>query len=189
MKQHNIHNDEELYQQIMAELKPGADEYDTLMAQGLNPAGRRKPFPIYKYVAAACIVFAIIGASLRMMMSNDAEATLAQVTADKTELKDNHLTDKEEAIASVPLATENTLPETRITQEKAKQTASTDTPEEPRHVTETDESEQQFLYALITEVEYEAMTEQEEEEQLYRSIIEEVTENMSNATKTPELIL
>lgn len=33
MKQHNIYNDEELYQQIMAELKPGADEYDRILEQ------------------------------------------------------------------------------------------------------------------------------------------------------------
>ena len=42
MKQHNTYNDEELYQQIVAELQPAADEYDALMAAGKAPASKSK---------------------------------------------------------------------------------------------------------------------------------------------------
>lgn len=189
MKQHNIHNDEVLYRQIMAELKPGADEYDALMRNGQNPASKRKPYIIYKYAAAACIAFAIIGISLRVMMSNDTEMPLAQVTTDMVEQKDRYPMAKEEAKADLAMAAEIAQPAESIMLEKAEQAPGIETSEMPRHETETDESEQEFLYALITEVEHRALAEQEEDEQFYRSIIEEVTENMSNATKTPELIL
>ena len=35
-------NEEELYQQIMAELEPGAAEFDRMMANGENPASKAK---------------------------------------------------------------------------------------------------------------------------------------------------
>ncbi len=60
MKQHDRHNDDELYQQIMAELRPGADEYDRLMAAGQNPGAMRATRRlIFRYAAAACALIAI----------------------------------------------------------------------------------------------------------------------------------
>ena len=43
MKQHKNNRDEQLYQQILAELKPGADEYDRIMAQGKQPVAMPLP--------------------------------------------------------------------------------------------------------------------------------------------------
>ena len=47
------HNDEELYQEIIAELDKGATEYDHLMACGYAPAKRRKTAIMKWYAAAA----------------------------------------------------------------------------------------------------------------------------------------
>lgn len=59
------HNeDDALYQQILAELKPGADEYDRMVAQKKHPAGLRRRFrPRFGYVAAACVMIAFLVAT------------------------------------------------------------------------------------------------------------------------------
>ena len=59
------HNeDDALYQQILAELKPGADEYDQMVAQKKHPAGLRRRFrPRFGYVAAACVMIAFLVAT------------------------------------------------------------------------------------------------------------------------------
>lgn len=205
MKQHNTYNDEELYQQIVAELKPGADEYDALMAEGKAPASKSKVVAmhkthpsshrrnayIYKYVAAACVAFAIIGTSLGVIMSNDTEATHPVAEVIKP-VSDNTLLAHEEA--KNPVVAEDDKHEITIASAvPASQSSATHA--QPKHTkAETphpsaDEAEQEFLYALITEVENEALAEQAEEESLYRAIIEEVSANMSNNSNNPELIL
>lgn len=189
MKQHNIHNDETLYQQIMAELKPGADEYDTLMRKGQNPASRHKTYPTYKYVAAACIMFAIIGTSLVLLMNNGTETQIVQVTAHKVEQKDNHLIAQEEAESDVPLATESTRTVANNAQANAVAMPHRTKSEASHHEAEADESEQQFLYALITEVEHRTLAEEEEDERLRRQIIEEISANIINESNNPELTL
>lgn len=59
------HNeDDALYQQFLAELKPGADEYDQMVAQKKHPAGLRRRFrPRFGYVAAACVMIAFLVAT------------------------------------------------------------------------------------------------------------------------------
>lgn len=59
------HNeDDALYRQILAELKPGADEYDRMVAQKKHPAGLRRRFrPRFGYVAAACVMIAFLVAT------------------------------------------------------------------------------------------------------------------------------
>ena len=47
------YNDEELYQEFMAELDKGAAEYDHMMASGVAPAKRNKATTIKWYTAAA----------------------------------------------------------------------------------------------------------------------------------------
>lgn len=191
MKQHNNPNDEALYQQIMAELKPGADEYDTLMRKGQNPASRHKPYLIYKYVAAACIAFAIVCTSLMLLMNNGTETQIVQVTAYKAEAEetDNHLIAQEEAEPDVPLATESTHTKAGNAKANATSTPNRMKSETSHHEAETDESEQEFLYALITEVEHRALAEQEEDERLRRQIIEEISANIINESNNPELTL
>ncbi len=216
MKKHNTYNDEELYQQIVAELKPGADEYDALMTEGKAPASKGKVVAmheqhthshkrnafIYKYVAAACIAFAIIGTSISIMMNNNTESSrsVAEVVkpANDNQQSDNTLLALEEA--KKPAVAENDehaesdehrinpLPAVGASKLNAANTPHKHTKAETSHPS-ADEAEQEFLYALITEVENRALEEQAEEECLYHSIVEEVTANMSNKSNKPELVL
>lgn len=217
MKQHNTHTDEELYQQIMAELKPGADEYDALMAEGKAPAStskivamheKRTPShkrnaSIYKYVAAACIVFAIVGTSIGILMNGEAESShpvVAEVVnpASDNQQSDNTLLAQEEVKKPVAVerdghaeggeAEKGNAPSVGASKSSASHTQPKHTNAEAPHPS-ADDAEQEFLYALITEVENRALEEQEEEERLYRSIVEEVSANMSNESNKPELIL
>lgn len=66
------HNeDDALYQQILAELKPGADEYDQMVAQKKHPAGLRRRFrPRFGYVAAACVMIAFLVATQILWQTN-----------------------------------------------------------------------------------------------------------------------
>lgn len=211
MKQHNTHTDEELYQQIMAELKPGADEYDALMAEGKAPASRskivamhekrtlsqRRSAYINKYVAAACIAFAIVGTSIGILMNSETESSrpVAEVVkpANDNPQIDNTLLAQEEA--KKPVAVESDEHAEGGEVEKSNVTAVSASHTQPKHTNaeaphpSADDAEQEFLYALITEVENRALEEQEEEERLYRSIVEEVSANMSNGSNKPELIL
>lgn len=66
------HNeDDALYQQILAELKPGADEYDRMVAQKKHPAGLRRRFRArFGYVAAACVMIAFLVATQILWQTN-----------------------------------------------------------------------------------------------------------------------
>lgn len=205
MKQHNTYNDEELYQQIVAELKPGADEYDALMAEGKAPATKSKVVVMhethtsshsrnaytYKYVAAACIAFAIIGTSISILMNSETENSHPVAEVIKP-VSDNTLLAHEEAKKPVVVENDkyeiNIAPAVHASQSSASHAQPKHTKAETPHPS-ADEAEQEFLYALITEVENEALAEQAEEESLYRAIIEEVSANMSNNSNNPELIL
>ena len=108
MKQHKNNRDEQLYRQILAELKPGADEYDRIMAQGKQPARRR--FAACRYAAAACLLMAVAGLSIYLQKNVPAESPAPAVA--ETEV--THQTEKpqvskpspspKEAIAEAPRA-------------------------------------------------------------------------------------
>lgn len=73
-------NEEELYQQIMAELEPGAAEFDRMMANGENPASKAKKVPLGRkwYAVAACFIgLLIIGTAY--MLHNDSEEQMAEI--------------------------------------------------------------------------------------------------------------
>ena len=73
-------NEEELYQQIMAELEPGAAEYDRMMANGENPASKAKKVPLVRkwYAVAACFIgLLIVGTAY--VLHNDSEEQIAEV--------------------------------------------------------------------------------------------------------------
>lgn len=79
MKQHDRHNDDELYQQIMAELRPGADEYDRLMAAGQNPGAMRATRRlIFRYAAAACALIVISTLAL-VLWQTERQQTAPQI--------------------------------------------------------------------------------------------------------------
>lgn len=188
MKQHNKYNDEELFQQIMEELKPGAEEYDRFLAEGKNPASKRKiAAPIYKYVAAACIGVAFIGTSLYMLTNGEesSQQPVAEVTKPIT-IEENHtFTNTEAETTTAALNSSGKASNPKMKRVKTDEDTTKNIPSDA----EADEREQEFLYALITEVENNVLTEQKEEELLYNSIIDEVTTNISNVTKKPELNL
>ena len=73
-------NEEELYQQIMAELEPGAAEYDRMMASGEAPAKKAKVIPLRKrwYAVAACFIgLLIVGGAY--MLNTGSESQIAEV--------------------------------------------------------------------------------------------------------------
>lgn len=174
MKQHNKYNDEELFHQIMEELKPGAEEYDRFLAEGKNPASKRKiAIPIYKYVAAACIGFAFIGTSLYMLTNGEKsnQQPVAEVTKPITIEENNALINTEAETPAVALNSSGKTSEPKMKHVKTDEDTTMDISSDVK----ADECDQEFLYALITEVENNVLTEQKEEELLYNSIIDEVT--------------
>ena len=191
MKQPYKYNDEELFQQIMEELKPGAEEYDRFLAEGKNPASKRKiAVPIYKYVAAACIGFAFVGTSLYMLTNGKESSQLpmdevtASIVIGEKETENYTLTNAEDESQDIA---DNSIAKTNKPKTKHKRIVRDN--QNISNDAEADEREQEFLYALITEVENNILTEQKEEELLYNSIIDEVTSNISNESKKPELNL
>lgn len=67
-----MHDDEALYQQMLAELTPAAEDYDRMMEQGQQPACRsRRGVSLYRYIAAACVLIAIVGGTLALQTKYD----------------------------------------------------------------------------------------------------------------------
>lgn len=73
-------NEEELYQQIMAELEPGVAEYDRMMANGENPASKAKKVPLQRkwYAVAVCFIGLLIVGTANML-HDDSEGQIAEV--------------------------------------------------------------------------------------------------------------
>lgn len=199
MKQQNTnYNDEEFYQQIMAELRPGADEYDRLMAERARKTVRLKP--IYKYVAAACIVIAIVGASVQLLKGK-AEDTSQRIAGKiDTTYNDNSLAQAEvstepsltgqpsaEAIPDVhPASVKNS----KAIHPTGQMLAAASVDSQKTKEAEEDEYSEELLYALITEVEAKARAEEEaKEERLCRTLIEEISTNITKQSNQSELTL
>lgn len=96
------HNDEGLYQEIMAELDKGAAEYDRLMACGNAPAKRKKAKAMKWYAAAAAVVGLLIISTTLIMKHQD---NVSQHTASTESVKNENLFAAKETL--VP-HTENT---------------------------------------------------------------------------------
>lgn len=186
MKQHKNNRDEQLYQQILAELKPGADEYDRIMAQGKQPA-RRRPAP-YRYAAAACLLVAAAGLTIGLLKNAPAETPASTVA----EAEVAHQTEKsqtaepprssEEAIAEAPRAERAAQGQT--TARPASATPHTGASEEdtaPEAAPqEADNSDQELILGILAQVEAQAIHEEREEEMLYQTILNEISDNIIN---------
>lgn len=186
MKQHKNNRDEQLYQQILAELKPGADEYDRIMAQGKQPA-RRRPAP-YRYAAAACLLVAAAGLTISLLKNAPAETPASTVA----EVEVTHQTEKpqvaepprssEEAIAEAPRAERAAQGQT--TARPASATPHTGASEEdttPEAAPqEADDSDQELILGILAQVEAQAIHEEREEEMLYQTILNEISDNIIN---------
>lgn len=186
MKQHKNNRDEQLYQQILAELKPGADEYDRIMAQGKQPARRR--LAPYRYVAAACLLVAAAGLTIGLLKNAPAETPASTVA----EVEVTHQTEKpqvaepprssEEAIAEAPRA--ERAAQGQATARPASATPHTGASEEdtaPEAAPqEADDSDQELILGILAQVEAQAIHEEREEEMLYQTILNEISDNIIN---------
>lgn len=65
------YNDEELYQEIMAELDKSAAEYDHMMASGVAPAKRNKATTIKWYAVAAAVAGLLIISTTLFVRNQD----------------------------------------------------------------------------------------------------------------------
>ena len=65
------YNDEELYQEIMAELDKGAAEYDHMMASGEVPAKRKKATTMKWYAVAAAVAGLLIISTTLFVRNED----------------------------------------------------------------------------------------------------------------------
>lgn len=186
MKQHKNNRDEQLYQQILAELKPGADEYDRIMAQGKQPARRR--FAACRYAAAACLLMAVAGLSIYLQKNVPAESPAPAVA--ETEV--THQTEKpqvskpspspKKAIAEAPRAKRaaqrqptvlpaQATPQTSVSEEDTVPKA---TPQE------ADDSDQELILGILAQVEAQAIHEERGEEMLYQTILNEISDKIIN---------
>lgn len=186
MKQHKNNRDEQLYQQILAELKPGADEYDRIMAQGKQPARRR--FAACRYATAACLLMAAAGLTISLLKNAPAEAPASTVA----EAEVAHQTEKpqtaepprssEEAIAEAPRA--ERAAQGQATARPASATPHTGAPKEdtaPEAAPqEADDSDQELILGLLAQVEAQAIHEEREEEMLYQTILNEISDKIIN---------
>lgn len=186
MKQHKNNRDEQLYQQILAELKPGADEYDRIMAQGKQPARRR--FAACRYAAAACLLVAVAGLSVYLQKNVPAESPAPAVA--ETEVA--HQTEEPQA-AEPPRSSEEAITEAprakRVAQRQATALPASATPHTGASEEDTapeaapqeaDNSDQEIILGILAQVEAQAIHEEREEEMLYQTILNEISDNIIN---------
>lgn len=195
MKQHKNNRDEQLYQQILAELKPGADEYDRIMAQGKQPARRR--FAACRYAAAACLLVAVAELSVYLQKNVPAESPAPAVA----EMEVAHQTEKplvsktsplpEEAIAEKPRAKQVAQRQpTALTASATPQSSVSEEDTVPKTAPqEADESGQELILGILAQVEAQAIHEEREEEMLYQTILNEITDKIINPHTQSELSL
>lgn len=195
MKQHKNNRDEQLYQQILAELKPGADEYDRIIAQGKQPA--RRHLAAYRYAAAACLLMAVAGLSVYLQTNDPAESPAPAVA--ETEV--THQTEKpqvskpspspKEAIAEAPRAKRAAQRQpTALPAQATPQTSVSEEDSVPKTAPqEADESDQELILSILAQVEAQATNEEREEEMLYRTILNEISDKIINPHTQSELSL
>ena len=195
MKQHKNNRDEQLYRQILAELKPGADEYDRIIAQGKQPARRR--LAAYRYAAAACLLMAVAGLSVYLQTNDPAESPAPAVA----EMEVTHQTEKpqvsepspspEEAIAEAPRAKRAAQRQpTVLPAQAAPQTSVSEEDTVPKATPqEADDSDQELILGILAPVEAQAIHEEREEEMLYRTILNEISDKIINSHTLSELSL
>lgn len=195
MKQHKNNRDEQLYQQILAELKPGADEYDRIMAQGKQPA-RRRPAP-YRYAAAACLLVAAAGLTISLLKNVPAETPAPTVA----EVAVTHQTEKPQ-VAEPPRSSEEAIAEAprakRVAQRQATALPASATPHTGASEEDTapeaapqeaDDSDQELILGILAQVEAQAIHEEREEEMLYQTILNEISDKIINPHTQSELSL
>lgn len=198
MKQHDIHNDEAIYQQILAELTPGAEEYDKLIAEGKHPAAKmHHTIPYYKYAAAACVLFAVVGGSCFWQTRKEAKPQtqlVAKVEEEKQEPSNEYY--QVQVQKDSQLETSATLSHTQKQVRQNRHYAS-NTLTATQNVqlaedsvnTSTDVLDQELYLALLAEVEARETQIEQQEQQSMRALFDELIYNIEQQPNRPELSL
>lgn len=203
MKQQDIHNDEALYQQMLAELAPGAEEYDKLMAEGKHPAAKKhRVIPYYKYAAAACVLLAVAGSVLLLQQRGEepAEQTTAQVEEKVNDTSGHLLAQKTpppsiRAEQIVPNKVEKTAVKAAKTEASHTSTTKPVEPSRPEPASESilasndGYTNAELLPALLNEIEGRMAQARLQEEYLHRALIEEVYTHIIENPDGPQLTL
>ena len=199
MKQHDIHNDEALYLQILAELAPGAEEYDRVVEQRLHPAAKRhRIIPYYKYVAAACVLFAFVGGAWFMQEGGRNEQQTQPVS--HLEIKKQQPTDKPSRLLAAEEVQQEKSPaapshnQRPISQSSKNmpysltvtQTASTT--KDPLNTSDNTPDEELY-FAILSEIENRVVSEHKREEFLHQALIDELTNIIIENPEGPQLTL
>lgn len=203
MKQHNIHNDEAIYQQMLAELTPGAEEYDRIVAAGKHPDRKnRRTIPLYKYAAAACVLLAV-ASSILLLQQRGQEATEHTTAKVEEEVNKNPGGLLTQETPPPPIKTKKTTPSKA--ENTSDKTVSTKTPHAsttksvnsslPEPSTDSDMAsnggytEAELLPAVFNEIESRMAQERLREEYLNRAAIEEVYAHIVENPDGPQLTL
>lgn len=203
MKQQDIHNDEALYQQMLAELAPGAEEYDKIVAEGRNPAARkRRTIPYYKYVAAACVLLAVMGGGMLWLQGGEepAEQTTAQVEEKVNDTSGHLLAQKTpppsiRAEQIVPNKVEKSAVKAAKTEASHASTTKPIEPSRPEPAADPilasndGYTNAELLPALLNEIEGRMAQARLQEEYLHRALIEEVYTHIIENPDGPQLTL
>lgn len=204
MKQHDINNDfcrqdkseESLYQQMLAELAPGAEEYDKLIAEGKHPAAKkRRTIPYYKYAAAACVLFAVVGGTWFWQTRNEDEPQ-TQLVAKVEEEKQETSIDYYQVQKYTKTEETTTPPDTQKQVRPNKHHASrpilaTQTAQlaDDTVSTSADAPQKELYYALLAEVEARETQIEQQKQEAMRALINELIYNIEQQPNRPELSL
>ncbi|MCF0183139.1 MAG: hypothetical protein HUK01_02230 [Bacteroidaceae bacterium] len=189
MKQHTTHNDEALYRQFLAELKPGADEYDRLVGATAatttdSTLPPRRPLRLWRWAAAACILLVLGVLTARLTNQNGTEQKPKRLATQSlpapheiTQIFPSH----EDGVDSQEQCEVNT--EASRADRRAANRAVVEEKDaaEPPAPTAEDAA---MVQALLSEVCYRALAEQEKRERIHRALCEEITANIANQSNT-----
>ncbi len=199
MKQHDIHNDEVLYRQMLAELSPGAEEYDRIVEQGLHPAAKpHRTIPYYKYAAAACVLIAFVGGTWFLQERNRNEQQAQPVS--HLDNKMQRPTDRPDRLLAAEEVGQEKRPATSsrsqqpICQRRKK--ASSSPPATPTAPTAKDSlntsdntPDEELYFAILSEIENRVVSEHKREEFLHQALIDELTNIIIENPEGPQLTL
>lgn len=198
MKQQDIHNDEALYQQMLAELAPGAEEYDKIVSEGKHPAARkRRTIPYYKYVAAACVLLVMIGASWLLLDRTEDELQteqIAHIDTVKQEPTNTHERLLAEDVSQPDKASSPSLSQAKVHQRRKwvsqpQPVMQTATPTENTENNVNAASDQELYLALLAEVEARETQIEQQNQQSMRALFDELIYNIEQQPNRPELSL
>ena len=199
MKQHDRHNDEALYRQILAELAPGAEEYDRVVEQRLHPAAKRhRIIPYNKYVAAACVLFAFVGGA-RFMQEGGRNDQQTQPVSN-LEIKEQRPTDKPSRLLAAeevrrkkspaaPSHNQQPICQSRKNISYSLTLTQTAPAAEDSLNTSDNTPDEELYFAILSEIENRVASEQKREEFLHQALIDELTNIIIENPKGPQLTL